>query len=219
MDPERALDRNEQFEAVWSVLRALRSHDDRLDAEINKIDLNNALPKSIIIFTGEGNEEVETRELPFPPLELPPGAMFAKLVQKCGDRKYWQSWAKDVADIFARLVSRIGNLLESPENETLREWFGDFHEELKVSINESITRESAVEMMAQHILTRPVFEALFEGYDFAAGNPVSQALDKLRADFGEFGLENEINGTWRLSTRASACVRRASTTPKRASAC
>lgn len=83
-------------------------------------------------------------------------------------------------------------MLESPENETLREWFGDFHEELRVSINESITRESAVEMMAQHILTRPVFDALFEGYDFAAGNPVSQALDKLRADFGEFGLENEI---------------------------
>ena len=192
VDPARALDRNEQFDVVWSVLRALRSHDDRLDAEINKIDLNNALPKNIIIFTGDENEEVETRELPFPPLELPPGAMFAKIVEKCGDRKYWQTWAKDVADIFARLVVRIGNLLESSENVTLREWFDDFHEELKVSINESITRESAVDMMAQHILTRPVFEALFEGYDFAAGNPVSQALDKLREDFGEFGLENEI---------------------------
>ncbi len=192
VDPARALDRNEQFDVVWSVLRALRSHDDRLDAEINKIDLNNALPKNIIIFTGDENEEVETRELPFPPLELPPGAMFAKIVEKCGDRKYWQTWAKDVADIFARLVVRIGNLLESSENVTLREWFDDFHEELKVSINESINRESAVDMMAQHILTRPVFEALFEGYDFAAGNPVSQALDKLREDFGEFGLENEI---------------------------
>ena len=46
-------------------------------------------------------------------------------------------------------------------------------------------------MMAQHILTRPVFEALFEHYDFAAGNPVARALDTLRQDFGEFGLENE----------------------------
>ena len=46
-------------------------------------------------------------------------------------------------------------------------------------------------MMAQHILTRPVFEALFEHYDFAAGNPVARALDALRQDFGEFGLENE----------------------------
>ena len=46
-------------------------------------------------------------------------------------------------------------------------------------------------MMAQHILTRPVFEALFENYDFASGNPVSIALDKLRNDFAEFGLEDE----------------------------
>ena len=46
-------------------------------------------------------------------------------------------------------------------------------------------------MMAQHLLTRPVFEALFENYDFASGNPVSKALDNLRNDFEEFGLENE----------------------------
>ena len=46
-------------------------------------------------------------------------------------------------------------------------------------------------MMAQHILTRPVFEALFEGYDFASGNPVARALDALERDFGEFGLANE----------------------------
>ena len=192
VDPATALDRNEQFDVVWSVLRALRSHDDRLDAEINKIDLNKALPEGIIFFDGEGNGNVEATELPFPPLDLPPGAIFAKIVEKCGDRKYWETWAKDVADIFGRLVARIGSLLKSPENETLRVWFDDFHQELKVSINESITRASAVDMMAQHILTRPVFEALFEAYDFAAGNPVSRALDKLREDFGEFGLENEI---------------------------
>ena len=48
--------------------------------------------------------------------------------------------------------------------------------------------------MAQHILTRPVFEALFENYDFASGNPVAIALDKLQKDFGEFGLEDENAG-------------------------
>ena len=74
----------------------------------------------------------------------------------------------------------------------MREWFGAFHEELKVSINESIGRGNAIEIMAQHILTRPVFEALFEHYDFAATNPVARALDALRQDFGEFGLENEV---------------------------
>ena len=190
VDPAAALDDNERFAVVWSVLRALRSHDDRFDAEINKIDLNDT-PTDRIIFSGDGLDGQGTPELPFPPLDLPPGAIFAKVVERCGDRKYWETWARDVADIFSRLVHRIEALLASPDNETLREWFDAFHEELKVSINASISRDNAIEMMAQHTLTRPVFEALFEHYDFAAGNPVAQALDSLGRDFGEFGLENE----------------------------
>ena len=192
VEPAAALDDNQRFAVVWSVLRALRSHDDRFDAEINKIDLNNTPTNRIIFSNGIDDDDTSTtRELPFPPLDLPPGAIFAKVVEKCGDRKYWETWAKDVADIFARLVHRIGRLLDNPGNETLREWFDAFHEELRASINESISRDSAIEMMAQHILTRPIFEALFEHYDFAGGNPVARVLDTLRQDFGEFGLENE----------------------------
>ena len=190
VDPAAALDDNERFAVVWSVLRALRSHDDRFDAEINKIDLNDT-PTDRIIFSGDGLDGQGTPELPFPPLDLPPGAIFAKVVERCGDRKYWETWARDVADIFSRLVHRFEALLASPDNETLREWFDGFHEELKVSINASISRDNAIEMMAQHTLTRPVFEALFEQYDFSAGNPVAQALDSLDRDFREFGLENE----------------------------
>ena len=193
VDPADVLDDNKRFAAVWSVLRALRSHDDRFDAEINQIDLNNR-PTDRIIFGGggaDGEDLQDTLTFPFPPLDLPPGAIYAKIVEKCGDRKYWETWARDVADIFSRLVTRIEGLLNNPDNETLREWFEEFHNELKVSINDSITRDSAIDMMAQHILTRPVFEALFEQYDFVGRNPVAQALDALEKDFGEFGLENE----------------------------
>ena len=188
-DPADVLDDTDRFSVVWSVLRALRSHDDRLDAEINQIDLNKELPDRIII---DGNGGNGTIDLPFPPMDLPPGAIFAKIVERCGDRKYWETWAKDVAAIFVSLVSRIENLLDNREHATLREWFDAFLEELRASINESIDRDGAVEMMAQHILTQPVFEALFEHYDFASSNPVAQALDDLRRDFGEFGLENEV---------------------------
>ncbi len=195
VDPVDALNDNERFATVWGVLRALRSHDDRLNAEINKIDLNNE-PTEIIIFEkengdgeyGEGTVDPDQLLLPF---GIPADAIYAKIVEKCGDRKYWESWAKDVADIFKRLVGRIENLLENPENSALQEWFDDFHNELRGTINDSITRESAIDMMAQHIITRPVFEALFDNYDFASGNPVANALNKLQNDFSEFGLENE----------------------------
>ena len=193
-DPVTALNDNKRFAAVWGVLRALRSHDDRFDAEINQIDLNDT-PTDRIIFSGDGTGEDRDigvpDSLPFAPLELPPEAIYAKIVEKCGDRKYWETWAKDVADIFSRLVVRIDGLLHNSENTTLREWFDAFHGELTLSINESITREAAVDMLAQHILTRPVFEALFERYDFASRNPVARVLDDLQKDFGEFGLENE----------------------------
>ena len=193
LDPAAALNDNERFAVVWNVLRALRSHDDRFDAEINRIDLNQRPTERIILSAdGEGDGELPgTAQLALPPLDLPPDALFAKVVEKCGDRKYWETWAKDVAEIFARLVSRIESLLEHAGNETLRTWFGAFHKELRESINSAITRAHAIDMMAQHILTRPVFEALFEGYDFAAGNPVARALDALRKDFAEFGLANE----------------------------
>lgn len=189
VDPADALDDNERFSTVWGVLRALRSHDDRLNAEINRIDLNKTLPDRII-FGGEGEGALTGQQM-FLPIDIPPEAILPKIVEKCGDKKYWESWAKDVADIFGRIVGRVENLLENPENQALREWFDAFHMELRSSINKSITRSNAIDMMAQHILTKPVFDALFEGYDFSSGNPVAIALDNLRKDFAEFGLENE----------------------------
>ena len=190
-DPADALNNNERFTAVWSVLRALRSHDDRLDAEINKIDLNNNTGETIIFEPDEDGSEDEQQEIPFGPVQIPPQDIRAKIVEKCGDRKYWESWAKDVADIFGRVVVRINNLLSNPDNEVLREWFASFHDALNTSINDSITTDNAVDMMAQHLLTRPVFNALYKNYDFASGNPVAKALDNLESDFGEFGLEEE----------------------------
>ena len=191
VDPAAALDDNERFSTVWGVLRALRSHDDRLNAEINRIDLNKTLPDRII-FGGEAEGEGALNgQQMFLPIDIPPESILPKIVEKCGDRKYWESWAKDVAVIFGRIVGRVENLLDNPENDALREWFNAFHTELQSSINDAITRSNAIDMMAQHILTKPVFDALFENYDFSARNPMASALDNLQKDFAEFGLENE----------------------------
>ena len=196
-DPAEVLDRGSEFDTVWSVLRALRSHDERLDAEINQIDLNNN-PQQRIIFgsmVGQGedfsNEQFFPDQLAFPRVDLPPNVMYAKIVEKCGDRKYWESWAKDVADIFSRLVFRIKSLLETQKSQALESSFDAFHKELKETINSSITRDTAIEMMAQHILTRPVFDAMFEGNEFVSKNPVACVLDVLQKQFDKYGLEYE----------------------------
>ena len=82
-----------RFGVCW---RALRSHDDRFEVEINQIDLNNTPPPRII-FSGDGfngHDLTDDPELLFPALDLPPGAIYAKIVEKCGDRKYWETWAQ-----------------------------------------------------------------------------------------------------------------------------
>ncbi len=193
-EPGKILNDTERFKSVWNVLRALRSHDDRLNAEINSIDINTTPTQRIIFegeFKGEFNGDAAFSSQLTLPLDIPADAIFAQIVEQCGDRKYWESWAKDVADIFLRVVARIDGLLRHPANTALQEWFDAFHTELKRAINAAITRGDAIDMMAQHIITNPVFDALFENYVFASSNPVAMALDTLRADFAEFGLLDE----------------------------
>ena len=44
IEPDRALDDNERYKVVWTVFNALRAHDDRFNAIINKIELNKKQP-------------------------------------------------------------------------------------------------------------------------------------------------------------------------------
>ncbi len=186
--PEIAMSNNERFKVVWSVLNALRAHDDRFNATINKIDLNKKKPDQILIGGashgedyGDGentipdNKEIaEQLKLQFAELQ---GVMYAKMVQKVGDRLYWEQWAKDVAQIAENQIARITKLVEEePQHQTA---FENFLKGLKKNINPSISKTQAIEMLAQHLITKPVFEALFEGYSFVQNNPVSKAMQTM----------------------------------------
>ncbi|MCZ0939117.1 MAG: DEAD/DEAH box helicase family protein [Caldilineaceae bacterium] len=199
-DPDKALDDNKTFQVVWSVLRALRSHDDRFDLEINSLDLNKTPTERIkIINGGDGEDNGQSRDrIPQLPLDLvykiPPGAIYARIVEKCGDRKYWPQWAADVAQIADRIRLRVTGLIQSPERITLREDFHSFLADLQQTLNPSLQEEDLVAMVAQHLVTGPVFQALFADYDFVGSNPVSRALDRLVALLETEGLENETRG-------------------------
>ncbi|MGV3597106.1 MAG: DEAD/DEAH box helicase [Bacteroidota bacterium] len=191
--PEIALDDNERYKVVWTVLNALRAHDDRFNATVNKIELNRQRPNQILV----GRPEVSFDEngvasmvaepdadygnaadavasqmaLQFEELQ---GVVFARMVEKVGDRRYWEQWAKSVAQIAERQVERITNLIE--QNTEHKKAFDDFLAGLQKNINPSITQQEAIEMLSQHIITKPVFEALFEGYSFVKNNPISVSM-------------------------------------------
>ena len=183
IEPEQALDDNERYKVVWSVLNALRSHDDRFDAEINQIDLNKKKGNRVrVIGLDDGtkpanNGEDAPKQLSLPYLEKLQDAMFAKMVKKVGNRQYWVQWANDVAHIAERYIERINHLIVTDEKH--RKEFDKFLKGVRKNINPSISEDSVVQMLAQHLITQPVFEALFENYSFVANNPVSKSLQRM----------------------------------------
>jgi len=191
MTPEEALKDNDRYRVVWQILQALRAHDDRFNAIINKLELNDNRPPQIdVIGVGGGQpgdvEQVDGRsgenrshqmKLEFPDLENWREAIYAKVVQRCGDRRYWEEWAGDIAKIAENHITRIqGTLAVNAES---RETFSQFLTGLRQNINPKVTEAEAIEMLAQHLITKPVFDALFEGYAFAEQNPVSQVMQQM----------------------------------------
>jgi len=214
VDASKALDDNERFKVVWTVLNALRAHDDRFNATIHKIELNKNKPNQILVGgashgsddeVGESNNTTkdisDQLKLQFKELQ---GVMYAKMVQKVGDRVYWEKWAKDVAVIAENQIDRITHLVNNDDRH--QKAFDNFLIGLQQNINPSISKTEAIEMLSQHIITKPVFEALFEGYSFVNSNAVSKAmqgmLDVLESDRLE--IENETLDKFYESVRKRA---------------
>ena len=116
-------------------------------------------------------------------------AIMAKIVQKCGTREYWDTWAKDIAKIAQTHITRITTIVGQPGAE--RDAFVAFLEELQDDLNPSITEAEAIEMLAQHLITRPVFDALFKGSQFTRENPVSRAMEIVLGQLHEHNLVKE----------------------------
>ncbi|MHB8915019.1 MAG: DEAD/DEAH box helicase [Thiobacillus sp.] len=226
MTPHEALNDNKTYKVVWEVLQALRSHDDRFDAMVNKLDLIGKDPSKMEIVTI--TDKIEKKQQPArtkgaktknagkgsfalsataeerqskgefadkPALEFEIGeierAIYAKLVQKVGNRHHWEDWANDIAKIARTHIDRITGILENTANDNERAAFAAFAHELRDDLNDSISDAEIVEMLAQHLITKPVFDALFEGYSFASHNPMSLAMQAVLDLLHEHHLEKE----------------------------
>ena len=120
-------------------------------------------------------------------------AVMAKIVNKCGRRVYWEDWAQDVAGIAEKHITRITSLVAQPGSDA-QQFFQDFLAELRDDLNESVSERQAIEMLAQHLITRPVFEALFKDHNFVAQNPVSQAMSEVLSVIDEAQVSREAEG-------------------------
>ncbi|MFS4491055.1 DEAD/DEAH box helicase [Dietzia kunjamensis] len=214
--PSQALNDNRRFKTVWQVLNALRAHDDRFNAMVNSIALNSKTRDK----TGQGVDQLlgghvgpaedstnsggtgsdagsdgsgdaeQTKQMALFSLSEWTEAIYTKIVDKVGTRTYWEDWAADVADIAAAQITRINATLANAGPELTR-GFDDFVDGLRANLNESISRDDAISMLSQHLITKPVFDALFEGHDFAAQNPVSKVMQTMVDQLSGANLDAE----------------------------
>lgn len=199
-DGDKVLENHPNFKVVWEVLNALRAHDDRFNAEVNKIELSKKKPKNIIfgrmatdsdllvgIASDSGSSDYNINHaagkattiadrLTFDFKKLQ-NVFYAKMVMKVGTKRYWEQWAKDIADIAKGHIHRIECLIS--EDDFHCKEFDNFMIGLRKNLNPGITKPEAIEMLSQHIISKPVFEALFKNYEFAGNNPVSKSIEKI----------------------------------------
>lgn len=195
-DASAMLDKDKRFAVVWQVLQALRSHDDRFEAEINALDFNKRNSEHINVggvskgdqrevgaantsTDGVGNDPAQgvlTGIFDEAKVSRYKEAIFAKMATRVGARIYWEKWARDIEQIVLRQQEAIEKLSVQADHAAR---FEDFVNGLKENIRPDITLKDAIEMLAMQFVSRPVFNALFGEYEFAEKNPVSITMNSM----------------------------------------
>ena len=167
------------FKTVWEVVRALRSHDERVDYWVNDprvpspIVLQPNRPEDPEIVTDSDISEQGEIQLQF--VRRLEDAVASKVVQECGDRQIWPTWGRRAADVCARVERRMEALIVEPSCEAA---FKQFLSAMRDAVGGQLSGAEAQQMVAHHVVTIPVFDHLFAESRFAARNPISRAINR-----------------------------------------
>lgn len=114
----------------------------------------------------------------------------AKLVKKVGNRYEWSDWAEEVGEICQTQIKHIKKVVN--ESAKSKKALENFIEELKATLNGELTEDSVIEMLGQHVVIKPVLEALFKEYPFADENPISKAMTEMLSKLDKAGMNQCI---------------------------
>ena len=181
------------------MLNALRAHDDCFDSMINNLHLNKNKPDKIKVI-GIGADGTAETESQASSADIATGLkhnladlherVFAKIVEKCGDRIYEEKWTHRIAKITSTVAARINGLLKT--NHDIQQSFADYLQGLRASINEDVSQSDAIGMLTDHLVTKPAFDEIFKGYKFSEHNPISKAMEQVLARLDKHGFRNEL---------------------------
>ncbi len=169
---------NTNFKNIWKVIKALRSHDPSLVDEAT-------FKEKIKIFGSDDGKKQNDEKTLFDAIFLQDlaDAMYNVMPTKLGDRNYWENFAKKTGNIARTLNNRLKMIFEKNP-----EIFHGFLDSLRENIHQNIKEDEALDMITSHIITKPIFDALF-GDNIK--NPIAKALDKMVEKLSDLGLQGE----------------------------
>lgn len=169
---------NTNFKNIWKVIKALRSHDPSLVDEAT-------FKEKIKIFGSDDSNNHNDEKTLFDAILLQDlaDAMYNVMPTKLGDRNYWENFTKKTGNIARTLNNRLKMIFDKNP-----EFFHGFLDSLRENIHQNIREDEALDMITSHIITKPIFDALF-GDNIK--NPIAKALDKMVEKLSTLGLEGE----------------------------
>ncbi len=169
---------NTNFKNIWKVIKALRSHDPSLVDEAT-------FKEKIKIFGSDDGKKQNDEKTLFDAILLQDlaDAVYNVMPTKLGDRNYWENFTKKTGNIARTLNNRLKMIFEKNP-----EFFHGFLDSLRENIHQNIKEDEALDMITSHIITKPIFDAIF-GDNIQ--NPIAKALDKMVLKLSSLGLEGE----------------------------
>ena len=122
----------------------------------------------------------------------------ARIVKKVGNRREWEDWAEDVGQICQEQIKHINKVLD--ESKPSRQAFEGFKSELKNTLNGELSDDEVVEMLGQHVVTKPILDAFFGDYPFSAKNPIAKAMTEMVEKLDNEGMKKAtklLNGFYK----------------------
>ncbi len=169
---------NTNFKNIWKVIKALRSHDPSLVDEAT-------FKEKIKIFGSDDGKKQDDEKTLFDAILLQDlaDAVYNVMPTKLGDRNYWENFTKKTGNIARTLNNRLKMIFDKNP-----EFFHGFLDSLRGNIHQNIKEDEALDMITSHIITKPIFDAIF-GDNIK--NPIAKALDKMVLKLATLGLEGE----------------------------
>lgn len=216
---ELALNNNKEFDVVWQVLRALKSIDQDFASVVDG-QLGTVNPEKIEVISittakvnrkpgkpagkapgkgrggKKGNEPDPQQGSLFERNDYLEETIRTRILKRVGNRREWGDWAEDVAQLCDAQVRHIESKVR--DEPAVSRKFEEFKKELKATLSGNLDDREIIEMLAQHVVTKPILDALFTVYDekgdvvyeFSKQNPIAKAMTTMVEELDRQGMQS-----------------------------